>query len=412
MKTSASIGGVVAVVVVVVGLMLAGVIPGIHLGASSSSGPSFGPPETSGLAIPAAHSMAVTRASGSLYGIFGLSSTTALSVNLSTMGSCTIHDGLSHNVTIDANGGNYSNGGAIAWIFVYYSPSNSTVSFIAVGGTHATFFGSYSGSGCVGSLPNLSPLPSTFSNSSAAAAAVDAYGGGMGAFVAGHAQANAEYTLIASNSTSAPPVWRVLFTTCPVGPVSSSGSGINATAFVNAEDASAPPMTTSVSASLSCASGGNPLPDIGPASYLSLSVFGAGSDPPGYYVNFNAVNASTADFGLLVANASAGETSQATGTVPLTCSPGAVANESNCPAISSGHFWYAFVDHSGSVVATYGGADAQWTYASGVTSVSLVSGYQLIVISDDLFDSTGNYITPFGTSGGTGIYFVVGAAAL
>jgi hypothetical protein len=137
-------------------------------------------------------------------------------------------------------------------------------------------------------------------------------------------------------------------------------------------------------------------------------------DSGGYFDAFNVTGSTgitTADFGLLVVGAAFSTAD--IGPVPATCIAGAVAATS-CPEPSGSHEWYAVLTSysTGKVLATYGGADWVWTYGVGISSVPISSGDQVVVVSNDVLHSSGDYITPFGTTAGSGTVLVVGANAL
>jgi hypothetical protein len=400
------------VVAIVAILLLAGLIPGVHLGSSSGgSGPTL---TSSGQASPLASAMATRISAGSLYGVFGISPTIGFSGTLESFFGCDLSAPTTGNVSIAGNTGTYYTGTAVGWLFIYYSAGNTTVSIIGVLGTQAELIAKYTGAGCAAIFGNLAPLPTTYSNSTVATTIADTLGLGISAFLIAHPQASAEYALMASNSTHAPAVWRIFYSTCAIGPMSGSGTGDNATTYLNAGDAGAYPLTANVTNGGTCNGGGNPVPGLGGLEFVGWTYSMSGVDSGGYYDAFNVTGSAgltTAGFGLLVIDSTFGTAN--IGPVPSTCIAGAVASTA-CPEPSGAHEWYAVLTSysTGKVLATYGGSNWVWTYGVGVSSLPIVSGDQIVVVSNDLLRSSGDYVTPFGTTAGSGTVLVVGANAL
>ena len=406
------VGAVAAAVVVVLALYFAGLIPYGPHGGSSPASPQ---PMTSSSAGPIAQRMATSLGAGKLDGVLGISPTSSFAAKLSNLSSTCPLGGPDRSApTIAGSTGNYSSGAAEAWVFVFFSVTNWTVSLIEVAGEQAHFLGSYSGEGCVGSFASLDPLPTTYGSSVEAAQTADREGPGVGSFVARHSAAAAEYVLMAENNSSTAPLWKVLYTTCPVGPTLSSGSGSFAVAFVDAGYVAAAPIWTGSFSSTPCGEGGDPIPGLGGIDVVSLAETRHGPDAPGYYATLMvtatplvATNAS----GLMLVNATSAEPLPTTA-VASGCSAGVEATTSTCPAPSSPGTWYAVLtNRTGTVVATYGGSPASWSYSAGVESVPLTAGdYVFIVSSDVLHD--GYVFTPYGAAEGTGTPIVSGAIAL
>jgi hypothetical protein len=403
-STGAKVGvGVGVAVIVVVAIVLAGVIPGVHLFGSSGSGASTAGP--SGTALPVAQTYASGHGSGQLYGVFGISVTTAFSATLQNLsGSCPVDN--ARNFTIPANSASYSSGSASGWVFVYWSSGTTTLSLIGVLGSTAYLLATYSGASCAGAIPFSQPLPSSFVSSAAAASTASAEGGsGFTGFLSAYSSANAEYTLAPTNDSSAPPVWHVYYTTCGIGPGLHSGVGVTADAFLDAASGSGALLSTDYTASISCSGGSNPIPGLGAAWFLSPSYAFSASDGAGYVVGLNltpSFGLSTSEVGFLVANSSTGA-AVTTNASPASCSVGVPAGPSTCQAPSAG--WYgALCNATGVVLATYAGANAGW---SSGPPIVLNATLVFLVISKALLHGNPYVLSPFGGTAG----IVIGSVA-
>jgi hypothetical protein len=395
LSVGAKVGLVVAiVVVVVVAAILAGAVPGVNpLG--SKGGNSSSTAGSSATALPIATTFATVHGAGLLYGIFGISETTSFSAQLPDLnGSCPVQNPVNFTVPVDSVA--YWKGSASGWLFVYWSGSNSTTDIVGVLGSTARLIASYVGAACSGPFPNLAPLPSTFVNSTSAADSANEFGAGFAAFVAAHGSANAEYTLTSTNDSFAPPVWNVYYTTCGIGPSSHTGVGDSALAVLDGAPPLGAPLTSNVSASASCSGGTNPIPGLGQTWYLGARVGASGTDGgPGHYVGlYNAATGglNTSEFGLMITNSTTG-IANATATIPSTCAVGRGADPTNCtPPAGSG--WYAIIDYGSQITATYGGADAHWTYLTG-TPIRVNSTAELVILSTTLFHGQPYLLSPF-----------------
>jgi hypothetical protein len=406
-SAKAGIGVGVAVVLVAV-VVLAGVIPGVHP-LSSSGGSGGSTAGTSATAFPLANSYATAHGAGVLYGVFGISVTSAFSATLGNeSGSCPVHQAV--NFTVPSDSASYSKGSASGWIFVYWSAGNSTVDVIGVLGSQARLLASYVGPACDGALPFLAPLPASYLNSTSAATLVDTIGAGVPAFLAAHGSANAEYTLMATNSSQAPPVWAVYYTTCGIGPGTHTGVGSAMSAFVSAALLTVAPLSAAEAAGQSCSGGANPIPGLGQTWYMGFAHVANGSDGAGFYDTVTASSSpglNTSDVGLEVLNATTG-TAAPTTAVPGTCVIGVTANVTTCGAPAAPG-WYAvlFNQTSSVIVATYGDANAAWT--TGIQpAVAVNANDDLVIISTANLHSHGYLLSPFGNVAG----LVVGSVSI
>ncbi len=409
MSSAAKIGlAVILVVVVVVGLGLGGVIPGFHLLSSGNGSSGTSSAGSSANAFDLANAFASSHDSGLLYGVFGISVTAAFQAQLSDInGTCLVHDPT--NFTVPADSAVYWNGSASGWLFVYYSSAGPAVNVVGVLGSQAIQIATYPGAACEGAFPSLVPLPATYINSTAAATLAREFSPEISGFVSNTSSANAQYTLAATNNSSAPPVWHLYFTSCSIGPGDHVGSGTSANAFLDAADGSAHPLSSNASASTSCSGGGNPVPGLGETASLGDDWSSFVVSGPTYteFANLNPpVGVTTGGIGMYLALAATGAP-VATTPAPAACAVGTLFAGPNCTGPSGGG-WYGVLlnEGTGVILATYDGANAVWSSAGVVvTAVDLLA----VISSTDYTSPSGTYyFSPFGT----GTTVVVGALAL
>ncbi len=211
----AALAAAVAVVVVVAALAL-GAVPGVSLFGSMGSGNGI----SSYTAESRAAGLASAHEAGALVAIVGIAPMTSFPFGqLQGNATCSVADPLASNVTVPAETGGYAGGKADFWLLAYFNSVGRSASAIAVIAGTAYFLGNVSGSSCLGSL-TVPSLPDSYIDSVQAA---DAFNADAGAFLAGHAAANAVYALV-DNATFGP-VWLVLYTNCSYDPVTNTTTG-------------------------------------------------------------------------------------------------------------------------------------------------------------------------------------------
>ncbi len=185
-----AIAVVVVVVIVVLSLLVTGVIPGLHTGTSTTSGPQ---PEQS--AAGPANSLATSTGGGPWTLIFvGANDYTwaqHILVQNYSNATCPFHGSTITSITIPAFTGEYYSGLANAWLYQYISAGGATL-VVAVQNGSAQEDGQTTGPGCAPG--GLEPLPGGLVDSSAAATA--AFGSRAGAgFSSSVTRANVSYYL-------------------------------------------------------------------------------------------------------------------------------------------------------------------------------------------------------------------------
>ena len=395
----AKVGIVLAVVLVVVlGVWAANLIPGVPGPFATKGGPSA---ISSNAAEGEAAPVAATHDAGALVLLAGVNSLNSYSFG-TDLGStlCPLTGGLSANITVPAVSGNYSNGNAELWLFIYYNSTAPSESIVAVVGSTAYFLGTIAGALCV-SAPPFQALPAHPASSSSAASSLQS---SAAPFTARYGSANSIYVLI-ENNTSTDPTWYAIYTPCGYDPTTNTTTGGNATStFLGEANGSTGSYIFGYTESdVNCT-------DLNPTTptyeLFMFEVVASGSAG-----NFDTVldlspsaGLTTAYFGLSVTNVSTSAV-QPTATVAAGCAYGAAV--SSCTA---GTGWYAVLESdTGTVLATYGNATPEWgNLAPATTNVTLNSGMSLVVVSNVQYDGLGYEITAVGTGG----YSVSGVASL
>ncbi|MGD0250124.1 MAG: hypothetical protein ABSB97_04475, partial [Thermoplasmata archaeon] len=163
--------------------------------------------------------------------------------------SCPLTGGLTSWPTLPAWTGNYSNGYASFWVFIYYESSGPGVMYILTEGSTATLIGTITGASCVptnyasfvglgaGVLDSPSIATSLLSDPTVAG------------YVTAHPSASSGFGVfsgLAYHGESTGPAWYILFTTCTPG---GGGTGENLTAVANGTTGA---VTYAATASGSC----------------------------------------------------------------------------------------------------------------------------------------------------------------
>jgi hypothetical protein len=386
--SKAAVAGIalVVILVVILGLIASGLLPGVSfLGAShGSSGIST---EASEQALPSADATAHAHGAGPLYAVVGLSTTTSFQFGNEQdigNGSCPVSGGLASNLTVAAATGNYSSGALEGWLFVYYNSTTSWASWVGVFGGQSEDFGHFAGGDCLGVLPVVRPLPPTYLDSTAAAAAAATV---SAAFVSSHPEASVEYALSPSTISDAPPVWHLDYTTCDVGPNSGQGSGDSFNVYLNALDGAV--LSHSTTHDQACALSLAPAPPpLGPVEGILFDQTLSGTlNSTFYFVQLSlepTSGLSTSGFGLLLTNTTTHAT-VATSSVPATCVVGdAVTLASGaCAAPASG--WYAVLANAtNAIVDLYGGSNANWSGVAPLTGADTLYVLSNVPVQDYL----------------------------
>lgn len=394
LSPGAKVGIGIAVVAIVIFAALAlGLVPGIHL-FGTKGGPT-GPSSDS--ALQAAGPVASAHGAGALVLEAGVNSVTSFQFGmLAGNVSCPVHNGLSANLTVPAQTGNYSNGYAAMWLLIYYNVSAISESVIAVLSGTTYFLGSVSGALCVAPLP-LQALPShpVSSTTVAAALANDA-----APFTSQHASADSVFALVQTQNMTAP-AWAVAYTPCSFDPSNGTTTGPDHTQeFVGEVNGTTGSVVLGiVETNVNCSSA-SPI-----HSYtLGMAVLSAQAAAGRYAVTVGlapTAGLTTDRFGLSVKNATS--VVQSPASVPAACAYGAAV--SSC-TVATG--WYAvLVGSGGTVLATYG--SGSWgNLAPATTNVTLTGSMSLVVISNTLYDGSGYTLSAFSTS----IDTVTGSVAL
>jgi hypothetical protein len=237
-----AIAVVVVIVVVLLALLLTGVIPGFKSsssGGGSSPGGSGAPLSYSQARGIADSAIAAHATSPILVVGFGLDTVSEYTnSSLSPGGMCAPSGGSTSTLTVPTYTGNYHSGVAPAWIFGYYvNVSGGTLYLMGVLNGAAVYFGSESGSSCLGGTPfgNVT-IPSGVIDSSAAASAAAS---DANSFTTANPTANAFYWLVGGFSFSTgpplnytftqPATWSVFYSTCTPSQTSGTGTQFNAT---------------------------------------------------------------------------------------------------------------------------------------------------------------------------------------
>jgi hypothetical protein len=223
---------VVAVVAVaVLALVLVGVIP---IGTSGTQPAVV--PESSADALTAANAFVGGVAGGPWYltELGGIDFTTSYSNNseLTPPSGCSATS--DSGITIPAYTGNYSNGKLATWALVYVNAPRTSELTLVVQNGQAREEGLISGTDC--SVGNMTALPSTFINSTVAAAVALTSPAIVG-FVRNHSSANAEFLLLSGAVLDSPSGlnWAVVYSTCDfANPSAGPVQGSDAYGVVNA----------------------------------------------------------------------------------------------------------------------------------------------------------------------------------
>ena len=141
---------------------------------------------------------------------------------------------------------------------------------------------------------------------------------------------------------------------------------------------------------------------------LGLAVSTATGNSPNFYVYLQlspTQGLTTSAFGMSVTLTST-SSAQAIAAVPAACKYG--VSVATCV---SGTGWYALIVGSGNtVVATYGNVTGVWgNYATGTSTLALSGTYQMVIVSNVLYDDSGGHLL---TAFGVGASSVSGSAYL
>lgn len=251
---------IVIVVAVVVGLLLAGVIPGLH----SSSGSGNGSPtatsysESEPVARTAADHMGGTWTTFFAGGADSTTSVTLPNLTSQFLGSdCPLIDTPSTSPTLSAYTGAYSTGLMTGWIFGLYSTSPSALMILMVEDGQATLLGEVTASTCVGDFSDVTALTATSVVDSTTAAG--AVASAAASFVSANPTASSSVVLtpgfsfsFGSYSETIYPDWIVTYSSCGVDATSGTGTQFNAT--VNATNGQV--LGTTGPTSVSCGANG------------------------------------------------------------------------------------------------------------------------------------------------------------
>ena len=394
----AKAGIAIAVIVIVVLAALAlGVVPGVSLFGSKggSSGSSSAAAEGSAAPVAASHD------AGSLVLVAGVNSVYSFSFG-TDLGSkvCPFTGGLAANVTVPAVTGNYSNGNAELWVFVYYNSSAPSESIVAVVGSSTYFLGTVAGVLCV-SAPPFQGLPAHTTSSSSVASTLQS---SAAPFTSHYGSANSIYVLFENNSSTSP-TWFVIYTPCGYNPATNETTGGNAqSTFLGEVNGSTGAYIIGGSESGVNCTALNPETPSYELLMDELSSSGSAGDYEVSLALSPTAGLTTSLFGLTVTNVTTLAT-EATATVPVGCAYG--AEVSSCTA---GTGWYAvLVSDVGTVLATYGNATPVWgNLDPTTTNVTLNSGMTLLIVSNVQYAGQGYELT----ADATGADEVSGAVSL
>lgn len=255
------LAGIVVVVAVVVGVLalaLAGVIPLFHVGGSTNSG---SPQSYAGSEV-AANSLAGQTPGGpwTLYLAEGVDLTRAYS-NTTPGAGCTLSGGTG-SVSLPSYTGNYSSGTFAEWVYGYSNLAGTAELVIQVGNGHATEAGVVSGSGCPSFKTFLHPLPGNVEDSTQIAAKLLGVPG-VGSFLHNYSSANASFELFNTGLGGSGALWSVSYTACGLAGFASAGAGpahggselvtVNATTGTSVYSSYSPPSAL-------CSGGGSTTP--------------------------------------------------------------------------------------------------------------------------------------------------------
>jgi len=102
----------------------------------------------------------------------------------------------------------------------------------------------------------------------------------------------------------------------------------------------------------------------------------------------------TSAFGLTIVSPSS--VTQATVASPAGCKANIAWATTTCTTTAGG--WYGvLVMSNGTIAATYGGASAAWTYATGTSTIAVTGAYSLNVVSASTYYGSQDVISAFGT---------------
>jgi hypothetical protein len=242
-----------------------------------------------------------------LLSVVGWDSTTGYS-NTSTEGlDCSVTGG-SGILSIPAYTGNYSDGTAAAWVFVYGNEYRTSVLFLEYSNGGVSEIGVATGS-CGLGLSRLYAIPSGTEDSSAIAQGA-LNSSGVEDFVRHFSSANATYALVNTGSQTGAE-WSIAFSTCSTFPGSGPTQGYGVSVLANATDgllAYSPTDYVSQNCQYSAPSHGNPL---GTSFSWGQPINATGTTPPGcalairhycYEIEVAGSSVTTSDFTLSLRN--------------------------------------------------------------------------------------------------------------
>lgn len=370
--------GVAVVAIVVVAALALGVVPGVHLYPTTSTGSSTG--SSSASAIGPANQTAASHAPGHLVAVVGASTTYPFSFGKipSSITTCAVTGGLTTNLTVPAQSGSYSDGEASVWVFAYVNLSTPSETLVAVVGTVAYFLGQLTGASCVNTT--VPALAGPYESSTAAAGQIDP---SAGAFLLAHPSANALYFLL-QNSTSGHADWGVVFTNCSYDPsTNATAGGPRGDLFEGVLDAVSGAVLESVtelgSAECSAPTSHGPSPIA-----LAPSVVATGGSGTTWYVSVGldpSSSVTTTEFGLKVTNASTDVLALAAAVAGSGCTVGATfsVGSSGCAGAHGGSWYAVLVNATGAIVATF--TSVGWSgsvlVAGGGFTLEVLSPFQL-----------------------------------
>jgi hypothetical protein len=379
---------IIIVAVVVVGVLAAGLVPGVSLLPKSKGSPSTS--VSSSTAIGDADQAASAHDAGSLLLAVGVSTTYSFQFgNLTGNTDCPVTHHLSANFTVPAESGGYASGDATLWLFVYENTVGVNESIIAVVGPLTYFLGTISGAACV-SLASLTPLPSTFVSSTSIAATIRS---DAGSFLLAHATANSVFAVV-ENGTAGPE-WLVAFTNCSYDPVTEKAlGGTKGDLFLSTANGTSGEVTgfDDLVGQANCSALTN-TSSLSLGYALDMAPYTNSTSGSSYYddlVLVSSAGLTTAMFGLQVVNVTG--VPQLPAIVPAACDYG--VTQGSC---LNGTGWYAvLLNATGKVIGTYGSLG--WgDLAPSTTNVTLTASMELVIVSNIVYAGNGYTLSAFGT---------------
>lgn len=220
---------IVVVAAVVLGLLLAGVIPGLRAPEASTSPGAFATARAQAQGAADAYdggNWSVIAASGIIAGSSIEYPLNGTPIATWLNGSGCTYSALAAGTEPVAGDSNVSQGDPGAWLFVFRNGTNALL-LVSETPESVTLVGTVQGA-CTSFLGFVNPIPTTVIESSAAASAAD--DGGGYAFLRAHPSANGSLTVLGGVTVygaSSPPFWTIGYSDCPM----TAGPATNASAF-------------------------------------------------------------------------------------------------------------------------------------------------------------------------------------